>query len=79
MISFDDEGLQKKGFSSFLAVSNWNMLPLCIEYQSISHLIFCHNKYRAESKKIFVGGLSTEVTEKDFADYFGTFGVVKVP
>eukprot|EP00596_Hydrurales_sp_CCMP1899_P007275 CAMPEP_0119051230 /NCGR_PEP_ID=MMETSP1177-20130426/72914_1 /TAXON_ID=2985 /ORGANISM="Ochromonas sp, Strain CCMP1899" /LENGTH=203 /DNA_ID=CAMNT_0007030361 /DNA_START=588 /DNA_END=1196 /DNA_ORIENTATION=- len=32
---------------------------------------------RAESKKIFVGGLSTEVTEKDFADYFATFGVVK--
>lgn len=33
---------------------------------------------RAEAKKIFVGGLPTEVTEKEFADYFGTFGLVKV-
>ena len=32
---------------------------------------------RAESKKIFVGGLPTEVTEKEFADYFSTFGLVK--
>ena len=36
------------------------------------------NIFRAESKKIFVGGLPTEVTEKEFADYFGTFGLVKV-
>jgi hypothetical protein len=33
---------------------------------------------RAESKKIFVGGLPTEVTEKEFEEYFGTFGLVKV-
>ena len=32
---------------------------------------------RAESKKIFVGGLPTEVTEKEFVDYFSTFGLVK--
>lgn len=37
---------------------------------------FWHN--RAEAKKIFVGGLPTEVSEKEFADYFGTFGLVKV-
>jgi len=34
---------------------------------------------RAESKKIFVGGLPTEVTEKEFEEYFSTFGLVKVP
>ena len=33
---------------------------------------------RAESKKVFVGGLLAEVTEKEFADYFGAFGLVKV-
>ena len=33
---------------------------------------------RAESKKVFVGGLLAEVTEKEFADYFGSFGLVKV-
>lgn len=26
---------------------------------------------------MFVGGLAAEVTEKDFADYFSQFGVVK--
>ena len=38
----------------------------------------CNYMRRAEAKKIFVGGLPTEVTEKEFADYFGTFGLVKV-
>ena len=45
--------------------------------QRLSHLILVILN-RAESKKVFVGGLPTEVTEKDFADYFGTFGLVKV-
>jgi RNA recognition motif-containing protein len=48
-----------------------------------TYLNFCNGSFstffnRAESKKIFVGGLPTEVTEKEFADYFGTFGLVKV-
>ena len=34
--------------------------------------------YRSEARKVFVGGLAAEVTEKDFADYFSQFGVVKV-
>ncbi len=34
--------------------------------------------FRTESKKIFVGGLSAEVTDKIFSDYFSKFGVVKV-
>jgi RNA-binding protein Musashi len=33
--------------------------------------------YRSESCKIFVGGLSSEVTEKEFGDYFSKFGNVK--
>ena len=41
-------------------------------------LLFLFLLYRAEARKIFVGGLPTEVTEKEFADYFGTFGLVKV-
>lgn len=59
----------------------WQYLAVLFAHLSfllIHCLIFYHDTYRAESKKIFVGGLSTEVTEKDFADYFGTFGVVKV-
>lgn len=32
---------------------------------------------RTESKKIFVGGLSAEVTDKIFHDYFSKFGLVK--
>ena len=32
---------------------------------------------RSEARKIFVGGLAAEVGEKEFADYFGQFGVVK--
>ena len=36
------------------------------------------SRCRAESKKVFVGGLLAEVTEKDFADYFESFGLVKV-
>mmetsp|Transcript_22278 Transcript_22278/g.20249 ORF Transcript_22278/g.20249 Transcript_22278/m.20249 type:complete len:394 (-) Transcript_22278:85-1266(-) len=32
---------------------------------------------RSESKKIFVGGLSAEVTDKLFHDYFSKFGTVK--
>ena len=39
-------------------------------------LYFC--VYRSEARKVFVGGLAAEVTEKDFADYFSQFGVVKV-
>ena len=38
----------------------------------------CIAQCRAESKKVFVGGLLAEVTEKEFADYFGAFGLVKV-
>eukprot|EP00981_Chlorochromonas_danica_P001018 scaffold233_cov174-Ochromonas_danica.AAC.58 len=32
---------------------------------------------RSEACKIFVGGLSSEVTEKEFGDYFSKYGVVK--
>jgi RNA-binding protein Musashi len=32
---------------------------------------------RSESCKIFVGGLASEVTEKEFGDYFSKFGIVK--
>jgi hypothetical protein len=47
-------------------------------YLNICNFSFSLCSDRAESKKIFVGGLPTEVTEKEFADYFGTFGLVKV-
>lgn len=50
-----------------------NILSLVFD---ITYFYFWHN--RAEAKKIFVGGLPTEVSEKEFADYFGTFGLVKV-
>jgi len=33
---------------------------------------------RTESKKIFVGGLSADVSDKIFHDYFSKFGIVKV-
>ena len=33
--------------------------------------------FRSEARKVFVGGLAAEVTEKDFHDYFAQFGVVK--
>lgn len=32
---------------------------------------------RSEACKIFVGGLSLEVTETEFKDHFGKYGVVK--
>lgn len=32
---------------------------------------------RSEACKIFVGGLSSEVTEKEFGDYFSKYGTVK--
>ena len=32
---------------------------------------------RSESKKIFVGGLPAEATDKEFAEYFAKFGEVK--
>ena len=32
---------------------------------------------RSESCKIFVGGLASEVTEKEFGDYFSQYGIVK--
>jgi RNA-binding protein Musashi len=33
---------------------------------------------RQESKKIFVGGLSPEVTESEFTEYFAKFGTLQV-
>ncbi|MCP4213089.1 MAG: hypothetical protein GY765_00465 [bacterium] len=38
-----------------------------------SALIYC----RSEACKIFVGGLASEITEKEFGDYFSQFGIVK--
>ncbi len=34
-------------------------------------------RYRALSTKIFVGGLSTDTTEREFKEYFSKFGSVK--
>lgn len=33
--------------------------------------------FRSEACKVFVGGLSMEVTEKEFGDYFSKYGPVK--
>ena len=30
------------------------------------------------TRKIFVGGIPQEISEREFADYFGTFGPLKV-
>ena len=38
--------------------------------------LFVHTR-RTESSKIFVGGLSAEVNEKEFGDYFNKYGPVK--
>ena len=35
------------------------------------------NYCRSEACKIFVGGLASEITEKEFGDYFSKFGIVK--
>lgn len=32
---------------------------------------------RSEACKVFVGGLASEITEKEFGDYFSKFGIVK--
>lgn len=34
-------------------------------------------KNRSEACKIFVGGLASEITEKEFGDYFSQYGIVK--
>jgi RNA recognition motif-containing protein len=47
-------------------------------YKQDFHVSLYLTRCRAESKKVFVGGLLAEVTEKEFSDYFGSFGLVKV-
>ena len=39
--------------------------------------LFLHFIYSSESCKIFVGGLASDVSEKEFGDYFSKFGIVK--
>lgn len=46
-------------------------------YQLFTHGTGCSRIFRSEARKVFVGGLASEVTEKDFHDYFAQFGTVK--
>jgi RNA-binding protein Musashi len=39
--------------------------------------IYSSSHHRSESKKIFVGGLSADVTDEIFHEYFSKFGGVK--
>ena len=39
--------------------------------------VFLFLSPRSEACKIFVGGLASDVTEKEFGDYFSKFGIVK--
>ena len=38
---------------------------------------FFINSTRSESRKIFVGGLNADITDREFGDHFSKFGIIK--
>ncbi|RYY70217.1 hypothetical protein EON63_22855 [archaeon] len=61
----------------YMVVCLPNPFYFYLQLLTMLHPSRIHLSIRSESCKIFVGGLSPEVTEHDFQEYFARFGDIK--